>query len=288
MIGVSQFIGTLGPMLAAGPLESMSEIEGFDWRNIFFILGLVGFGLTALIALLVENNHNQAGQYTLLKRPEPLMSTLKRLFSNSQAWFIALFSALVYFSIEYLSENEGKIFLTAKGISMVKASYMITFSWLGYAIGCPLMGWLSDFFSRRKPLMIFAATCCSLSIIAIVYVMNEHILMLAFFFLGIGASGQSIGFPSIAEQFKKKDLAAALSLNNGIVVLFASLNAPFLGSIIDLTQTGQGVELSNYTVAFAVLVGIVCTSLIFPLFFIRETYCKSKGDFTILRSLKVS
>lgn len=285
LIGVSQFIGTIGPMIAAGPLETVSETGGIDWRTIFIILGIVGLIIVGLIAAFVENNHSKAGQYTILKHPEPIIDTLKRLFSKPQAWYIALFSALVYFSIEYLSENEGKIFLTAKGFSTTYASYMITLSWFGYAIGCPLMGWLSDFFSRRKPYLILTAIFCSLSISIIVYSTSEYLITAAFFFLGMGASGQSLAFATIAEQFRKKDLAAALSLNNGLMVLFASLNAPFLGGIIDFTRTGQVMQLSDYTTAFSVLVAIVCTSLILPLFFIRETYCKSKADFTIIKPL---
>lgn len=285
LIGVSQFIGTIGPMIAAGPLESVSETGGIDWRTIFIILGIVGLIIVGLIAAFVENNHNKTGQYTILKHPEPITDTLKRLFSKPQAWYIALFSSLVYFSIEYLSENEGKIFLTSKGFSSTYASYVITLSWLGYAIGCPLMGWLSDFFSRRKPYLILTAGFCSLSISIIVYSTNEYLITAAFFFLGVGASGQSLAFATIAEQFRKKDLAAALSLNNGLMVLFASLNAPFLGIIIDFTRTGQVMQLSDYSTAFSILVAIVCSSLIFPLFFIRETYCKSKADFTVIKPL---
>lgn len=285
LIGVSQFIGTIGPMVAAGPLETVSGTGGIDWRTIFIILGIIGLIIVGFIAAFVENNHSKTGQYTILKHPEPIIETLKRLFSKPQAWYIALFSSLVYFSIEYLSENEGKIFLTAKGFSTTYASYMITLSWFGYAIGCPLMGWLSDFFSRRKPYLMITAISCSLSISVIVYSTSEYLITAAFFFLGIGASGQSLAFATIAEQFRKKDLAAALSLNNGLMVLFASLNAPFLGGIIDFTRTGQVMQLSDYTTAFSVLVAIVCTSLILPLFFIRETYCKSKADFTIIKPL---
>src|SRR5690606_27524526 len=70
--------------------------------------------------------------------------------------------------------------------------------------------------------------------------------------------------------------------NNGVMMLFAALNAPFLGVIIDFTRNGKGIQLSDYTLAFSILVAIGFVSLLFPLFFIRETFCKSKGDFTIL------
>jgi MFS family permease len=37
-IGLSQFVGTLGPMFAAGPLEKISQNESGNWRNLFMIL----------------------------------------------------------------------------------------------------------------------------------------------------------------------------------------------------------------------------------------------------------
>ena len=283
LIGASQFIGTMGPMLAAGPLESMSESGIIDWRSIFIFLGLAGFVLSGFIAFFVKNNQQKAGTYTILKPPESTKATMRRLFFKAQPWYIAFFSALVYFSLEYLSENEGKIFLTHKGFSSTFAAYMITLAWIGYAIGCPLMGWLSDHFKRRRPVMIFTACSCSVAIFCIVFVRHESIIITAFFMLGLGASGQSVAFALMAEQFQKAYLAAALSLNNTLIAFLASINAPILGSIIDISKTGTITQLSDYTVAFTILVIVVSLSIIFPLFLIKETYCKSAVDFTYLR-----
>ncbi|MDC0348986.1 MFS transporter [Alphaproteobacteria bacterium] len=284
LIGVSQFIGTMGPMLAAGPLESMSESGSVDWRVVFTILGVFGFALSLFIAFFVKNNRKKSGEYIILNRPESIKKTMKSLISKAQPWYIASFAALVYFSLEYLSENEGKIFLTLKGFSPAAAAYTITFSWVGYAIGCPFMGWVSDYFKRRRPIMIFAAFSSAISIICIIFSHNNLVLLASFFFLGVGASGQSVAFAAIAEQFKKSYLAVALSFNNTLLMFLGAINAPILGSIIDLSKTeGAQPHLSDYMLAFTILAAVVSFGIIFPLFFIRETYCKSSADFTYLR-----
>ncbi|VEB35733.1 major facilitator superfamily (MFS) transporter [Legionella sainthelensi] len=51
-IALSQFIGTLGPMLAAGSLTS-SIIE---WRVIFFSMAVFGIVIAALRLLFVEKS----------------------------------------------------------------------------------------------------------------------------------------------------------------------------------------------------------------------------------------
>ena len=40
-------------------------------------------------------------------------------------------SALVYFSLEYLSENEGKIFLMSKALTSIFSAFMISGSTIG-------------------------------------------------------------------------------------------------------------------------------------------------------------
>jgi MFS family permease len=281
-IGLSQFIGTMGPMLAAGPLEAISHKSGVDWRSVFLSLGTFGIFLSIVIFLFVTNNQNQAGAYTILHRPESVSISIKRLFKRIQPWYIAIFSACVYFSIEYLSENEGKTFLEAKGCSSSFAAYMITLSWLGYAIGCPLLGFLSDYFQRRKKIIMFAAICCTSAIATIVFVSNQQALIAAFFLLGIGASGQSVAFLLIAEQFQKKYLALGLSMNNMAITTFASLNAPALGWILDRVQEGEQITLANYHTAFSFMVGFVALSVLISTLAVKETFCKSAMDFTYI------
>ncbi len=281
-IGLTQFIGTLGPMVAAGPLDSISESAGISWRFIFFCLAGVGFFLTVLIFLFVENNQEKAGRYIVLHKPEKILTSLLRLFSRTQPWCIAIFSACIYFTVEYLSENEGRAFLGLKGISLNTASYMITISWIGFALGCPLVGFLSDFFKRRKIIM----TCCGLlglvSILMIIISNNKLCLQASFFILGISATGQGIGFAVIAEQFKKQFVAVGFGLNNAIVIITMALNAPLIGLLLDRSKQGSDISMNNYMVVFIILVIFAVIALIMSIFFIKETYCKSAVDFTYL------
>lgn len=282
LIGISQLIGTMGPMLAAGPLNALSENTAIAWRTIFIILGITGFIISLAIFIFVRNNHDKAGNYIILNRPEKIIVGVRKLFSRLQPWSIALFSAFAYFSLEYLSENEGQFFVTLKGHSSTFASYAITLSWLGYALGCPLLGFLSDTFQRRRKVMTLGTFIGAIAITLIVFAQNKYCLMLAFFCLGIGGSAQSIGFAIIAEQFKKKYLAIGLSLNNTIIMLLIALNAPFMSLIIEGVKTSETPLLGDYHLAFSFLIGITCLAAILSLFAIKETFCKSVVDFTYL------
>ena len=284
LIGVSQFIGTMGPMIAAGPVNAMANASTMTWRTIFYSLGVVGLLLTVAILLLVKNSPRVQGSYLVLRRPEKVKSNLIQLFSQWQPWVITLFSASIYFSIEFLSENDGKIFLNLKGFSSNLSSYMLTIAWIGYAIGCPLLGFLSDYLQRRKSIMVVSAFIAVAVMITIVYSNEKYALMSAFFFLGIAASGQSVGFAVIAEQFKKEYTAVGLALNNAVITSVSSINAPIIGFTIDSIKTTEHPTLTDYQLVFNSLIAMSLLALVLVLFFIKETFCKSAVDYTYLNT----
>lgn len=282
MIGLSQFVGTMGPMLATGPMETVAAGGVISWRYVFIGLGVVGVLIGLLVLFFVENNRGSVGYFKILYKPESIKERMRRLFSRFQPWMVAIFSALVYFTIEYLSENEGKLFVMLKGHSSEFASYLLTLAWLTYAIGCPLYGVLSDHYERRKPFMVSAGIFTTLSVIGLVFFSNKIVLLVSFMLLGLGASGQSLGFVNIAELYKARYIPLALSLNNAMITGFASINAPLMGGMIDYLRGTAAPDLGDYRIAFYYLVGFVFLSIILPLFFIKETYGKSKAEMRIL------
>lgn len=282
MIGISSFVGTMGPMLAAGPLDSVLETHAIGWRPVFISLGGIGIFILLLVFLFVENNTIKSGKYIILQTPEKIKTSIFKMFKRSQPWFISIFSACVYFSLEYLSENEGRIFLSLKGIKTNNAAYMITISWIGYAVGCPILGFLSDYFRRRKIIMVLSSICLISSILTIIYLNNPQIITLGFFLMGLGASGQSIGFAIIADQFKKKFIAVAFGFNNALIGLIPSALAPFIGWMLDKSSGASSPRLDDYYLVFISLIIISAISFIVSIFFIQETYGKSKVGFTYL------
>ena len=88
----------------------------------------------------------------------------------------------------------------------------------------------------------------------------------------------------MSEQFKKPYLAASLSMNNAMITILSAINAPLIGSALGLIKTTPTLQLSDYQVAFSGLAAVVSLSIIISIFLLKETYCKSVADFTMLSS----
>ncbi len=282
-IGLSQFIGTMGPLIAAGPLSSIlaSQLQG--WRSLFLVLSCLGCCLCGLIFYFVESNKQQNDSFFILSKPTSLYLNIKQLIKQKQVWYIGFYSALVYFSLEYFSENEGIAFLVAKGLSIHFSAYLISLAWLGYAVGCPLSGYLSDKCQLRKPIMVFSILCVLISMIVIIYgASNQWILLISFFIFGFGASGQSIGFAVMSEHCRTSYLTIGLAFNNSIIMFYTAFSAPLLGWMLEQSSI-EVPRLLQYQSNFLLLVALILAGTIISIFFIKETFCKQVYDITLLK-----
>ena len=281
-IGLSQFIGTLGPMLAAGPLSSVAELSAVSWREVFTCFAIAGF-IIAFFVLLIVDRKKCDQRFITLTRPSSFMHIFVNLFSQKQIWAIAIFSASIFFSLEYLSENECKNFLIQKGLPPHYSAYMITVAWIGFAFACAFFGFVSDTIKRRKtPMMICAISALS-GMIGILYLpLNAWETAICFLLLGIGASGQSIGFATMAEQCKADHLTYGLGFNNAMLIIFSAMNAPLIGILLTKFSQYAPSPLAAYQNAFIIMLLMIIISVILSGWIVQETFCKSTQQSTLL------
>lgn len=282
-IGLSQFIGVLGPMMAAGPLDSLSQAGGIDWRYVFIVLSVVGVILAAITIFVVRNNNETTDKFIIVDSSSGLIDGIKTLFKDKQVWLIAIFSATTYLAIEYLSENATKSFLHLHGYEASLGSYLITLAWLGYGIGCPTLGFISDSLKRRKPVMIGAVSLAFIALATIIYLpVNQFILYAAFICLGLGASGQSVGFAIIAEQCKPNYRAAGLGVNNFLIMTSIAVGSPIVSSVLGALSGGSKASIHDYEISLSILLGFTALGILISIFFIKETFCRSTKEIIII------
>lgn len=287
--GVSQFIGTMGPVLAGGPLISWLEASHIPWRVALNHVAYVGIILAILTFFIVRNKPKGAvGDVTYLSKSAPIKQCLRQLFRNKQVWTIAIYSASIYISLSVMAAVWGTDYLEAEGLSQQYAAYMISIAWIAYAIGCPSLGFLSDYFKRRKPFLII---CSLLGLSSTCLMLYGHfhsliIYMLLFIMLGVAATGQNIGFATIIENATADVKATALGFNNACIFLsatFLPLLISFIISKVSHTQSATHISLAAFIIALSILPLLYLVSLVASTLFYKETYCKPQKGFIVLQ-----
>lgn len=284
MVGIANFLGSTGPFLAGGPLSLLLNLFDNNWRLILLFISILGFLLAICVGLFIRNSPaRKKGAVVHLDPYKAKFSVrMKLLLKNRQAWMIVFFSALVYLSLPLLGAYWGTGYLQAKGFSRSIAATMSSFLWIGYAVGSPLTGKISDQTKRRKPVLIFCALIGLLTTLSILSIPTKNILFFtsSFFLIGFASSGCSVAFALISEHVQKNVQATAIGFNNSMITFFAAIFPPVVGFLIELgvKNSQHHYSVQNYENGLMLMPVFYALSLIISLLFIKESFCRSQHD----------
>ena len=208
------------------------------------------------------------------------------ILKNKQAWLLSFYSGLAFAPVSVFGGLWGVPFLeTAHGLSGSEAALAASSIFIGFAIGAPLLGWLSDFMGRRKPIL-WLGTLLALICLTIVLYASQLPLVLIMVFLGcfgFGASGFFTSFAMIRELFPLFLVATVLGIMNTFDSVCEALFEPFVGALLDVTWSGElhnGIHqfsLAGYHTALLVLPLSLVLAMVM-LLFIKETHCHTFED----------
>lgn len=280
--GASQFIGTMGPLLAAGPMVKILIESDLSWQKLLDAIGVIGIVL-GIIMLFTVRNKGRDGKRILiyLQRERPFIHYLQKLAVNPQVWYIAIYSAMVYTAVSLLGAVWGGAYLEACGFTHSQAANIISLTWLGYALGCLSFGALSDKMQRRRPTLIVCAimgavlvTWMTLFPIASIYFYSS-----VFFLLGLSSAGQTVAFAAIAEHVDFSTKATALGINNASITLFSAFIPIIIGYLITISSIpGNQLASGDFTMGFLIMPALCLLAAFIAIFLIKETYCKLQKE----------
>ena len=295
LAGLVQSIGMFGAVLGQAPLRY--AVEQFGWRTVIGSLGVVSVVLAVSLFYIVPRRptsaHQPQGQPQVQPQVQPqheAPSTIKgvlAVITNPQSWACAgigfgmtaiMLAFAGLWAVPWLRDIYGYT-----DSSAAKISSML---FIGWALGAPGMGWLSDHTGRRKPVLLTGILCNTLifSVVLFAGFSAPAVLAALFFILGISGSMMTVAFGSMREVNSPRHNATAMGLVNMCVVGSGAVMQPIIGGLLDLGWDGQLVEgarvygADTYTTAFSVLLGSNLLALICILL-LRETYCRPLAKF---------
>lgn len=283
--GLSQFLGSVGPILAGAPFALILHQSGGNWRAILFTLSLIGFALTVLIAFFVKNKPPSATHIIHIERSSNQGHKVMRLLKNVKLWFIVLYTAGIYGSMPILGTFWGVLFLQARGLAKTKAALLSSLIWVGYAVGSPIIGKLSDQTRRRLPWIRITALLGAVSTVVLLFapIKSDWVLGFVFICIGLSATGQSLGVALMAESVYSHVQTTMMGLNNMVVMLFGAIIPSISGAIIHTANHVVKDGVTYYSEADFVK-GLVLMPILYVIAFllsifgIKETFCRSQFE----------
>ena len=267
LIGATQMFGMAGG--AAGQFVVGPWIaRGLAWNTFWIGLGIAVLVVSALLFVLLPKDSPEKPKDEL-----GIMRGFYVVFKNPQSILCGLIAGLLFipttifdmvWGVRYLQEAHGFDYAS----SVIRTSMVP----LGWIIGCPLLGFISDRLGRRKPVIIGGAgvllVCLAWILFGSIGVLPPYVLGLV---AGIASGAAMLPYTVIKEANPPQFGGIATGVVNFLNFTFSALLGPIFGWILHRLSGGADVmQHQHYQMAFApLLLGV--TIAIALTIFLHET-----------------
>jgi MFS family permease len=270
-IGVTQMFGMAGGsagQFLVGPIIK----SGISWDRFWIYAGCLGLVISAVLLILLpketpKTTTSGASAFATLLR------SLGKVFRNPQSILCGLISGLLFIPTTILGMTWGVRFVQeARGREYETAVVLAATIPLGWMIGCPLLGFISDRLGRRKP-VIFGGTIMLLAVVTWVLFGNPEILRgpTVGILMGIASGAAMLPYSVIKEANPRELGGTATGVINFINFTFSALLGPVFGSrLVEMPQGDINLALAHYQAGFKPLLYGIIVALILT-FFLKET-----------------
>ena len=269
LIGATQMFGMAGGFagqFAVGPAIA----SGLPWSSFWMIMGIIGLVLGAvLLALLPRSNAPEQSANWLGEAGRALAT----VFSNPQSIMCGLISGLMFIPTTIFDMTWGVRYLQeAHAFDYGEAVMRSSMVPLGWIIGCPLLGYVSDKIGRRKP-VIFGAAVVLLGCMAWILFGPREVLPPYLLGLVTGVASGAAMLPYTV--IKEANPASMSGTSTGVVnflnfTMSALLGPVFAGLLVQVSGGAAERTLEHYQAAFQYMLYGVGLALILTLL-LRET-----------------
>lgn len=274
LIGATQMFGMAGGsagQFVVGPAIA----HGIAWDAFWQAMGVVGLALGAMLFLLLPNRARPSAAPDA-ENDEWLKASgraLLTVFRNPQSILCGMIAGLLFipttifdmiWGVRYLQEAHEFEYADA-----VLRSAMVPIGWI---IGCPLLGALSDRLGRRKPVIVGSGFVLFACLSWILYgpqgALPPYTLALA---MGIASGAAMLPYTVIKEANPPQYGGTATGVINFLNFTFSALLGPVFGwMLVSVSGRGSQFGLDHYQAAFEPLLYGVGLAIIFALL-LKET-----------------
>jgi MFS family permease len=270
-IGATQMFGMAGGsagQFLVGPIIK----GGLKWGQFWIYAGIVGLVISGLLfAFLPKEVPKSADAHR--GGWGPALLSLKKVFLNPQSILCGLIAGLLFIPTTIFGMTWGVRFLQeARGREYESAVTLAATVPLGWMVGCPLLGFISDRLGRRKPVILGGTVLLLAALAWVLFGMPEILRGAAVgIIMGIASGAAMLPYTVIKEANPPELGGSATGVINFINFTFSAFLGPVFGSRLVTVSEGSGaMSLEHYQAGFAPLLYGIVLALVLACF-LRET-----------------
>ena len=271
--GLTQCLGMLGAAFGSKPVQMAIDPSGsigISWQHVWTLFAGVGFILAVTTWIVMPREQDDGANHGALS-PSSLVRPFKIVLGNAQSWLAGAIGGLLFVPTTIGAMVWATSFLhIGEQVSMAQAASDASMVPIGWVIGCPLLGYVSDKIGRRKPVLVAGALVMLAAGLAAVYLpeaaLPRYLVPLA---LGIGSGAAMIPFTMIKEANPAEVRGTASGVMNFLVFLTTGVMSPFVSRLMTPSSEAP-LSLHEFREGFLPLIVGIGLAILLS-FVIRET-----------------
>ncbi len=278
MAGLCTALGMFGAMSGGILMAKFIHLTG--WQQALYSSAIIGIILSVVLWCVIRDRSER--ELVNLARAShkgaSIWTELLEVVKTKQLWINGIIGCLTFLPLTAFAEFWSVSYLERVGLTKDAAALGSSMVFLGFAVGGPLWGRVSDLIrSRRQPLMLGSIISAAFA----VYIINSAttslpILFSVMFMLGFFSSAQILVFAVGEDNCRPGMSATTVSFTNFLVMLGGFALQPLVGIVLDYLQTvnAQGklvITVTDFKLALLVLpLGLIAAAAL--TFFTKESY----------------
>lgn len=278
LAGLTQALGMLGAAAGEAPVSFLVEQTG--WRSSMLLIACLFVVLALLLYFFIQDKPKKRSYQDNLSPLLNIRQSLKVILLHRQTWLNGLYAGFLFGPTAVIGEAIGPAYLEyGRHLTAHAAAFATGLIFIGWGIGGPLSGWLSDKLGRRRPVMIASAVCGVVLTFLFIFLpkMNEVAAFLLFFLFGLTNTGVAIAYAVSTELHSRNVVGTAIAFTNMVSIFIGASLQPLVGWLIDVSAGTRAyhidyVSLADFQFSFCLLPLSSMVALLLSLM-IKETYC---------------
>lgn len=236
--GMVTTLGMVGAIVGQVGMTYVVETQGYQY--VLWFSAFIGLFFTALLLLFLRDNHKETDAHSI-----PVSIFLRQVLEvivSSQIWLIGLIGSLLYLSLSLFAEVWGKSYLmAAHHLSSTLASESVSAVFLGWAIGGPVVGFLSERTNRPLNIIFVGALGATFMISVVLFVPHLSFLALCLllFLYGLFCSSEVLVFVLARDAARPHLVGTVLAVVNMIIMIGGVIFQPVVGKLLDHFWDGR-------------------------------------------------
>lgn len=272
-VGMTQCFGMLGGFMGQAVVSPIIKNQVLTWQMFWMVSA--GVLVVIFIGSVLITPRTREGKINWGGLTEPYLVVLK----NPQSYVCAIISAMMFMPTNVGNIAWGSQFLI-DGLNANPSDVALRLAMvpLGWVIGCPILGYISDSIGRRKPVVLGSIIMMLITGGVIVYMPNSMPNYVMGLLLGIFSGAAMIPYTMIKEVNPDEVKGTATGVINFIVFVTSAIVTNLFSMLIGHLKEVEGGQLTLKVFQSADMVFVGGLALAFVLtLVVRETGSKAKA-----------